>query len=105
MINLPIIKTKYCENIYWVYAITLKDDCRKTAKQVIREMAKHKIGARPFFYPMHKQPVFKKKRLFLKDKHPNSEKLYQKGFYIPSGLALTKIQMVEVSKVLYKILR
>jgi perosamine synthetase len=104
-INLPIIKTSYCENIYWVYAITLKDNCRKTAKQIIRELSYYKIGARPFFYPMHKQPVFNKMNLFLNDKHPNSEKLYKKGFYVPSGLALSKNQIAKVSKVLCKILK
>jgi perosamine synthetase len=88
-----------------VYAITLKDNFHKNAKQVIQEMTDNKIGSRPFFYPMHKQPVFKKMGLFLRDKHPNSEKLYQKGFYIPSGLGLTESQIVQVVKVLYKILK
>ena len=103
-INLPVIKTNYCENIYWVYAITLKDDYEKTAKEVMKELGEYKIGTRPFFYPMHKQPVFNKMGLFLEDDLPNSEKLYEKGFYIPSGLALTNEQMQEVSEVLYKVL-
>ena len=83
----------------------MKDNCRKTAKQIIRELSYYKIGARPFFYPMHKQPVFNKMNLFLNDKHPNSEKLYKKGFYVPSGLALSKNQIAKVSKVLCKILK
>ena len=61
------------------------------------------IGTRPFFYPMHKQPIFNKMGLFLDDKLPNSEKLYQRGLYIPSGLALTEIQIKEVSLALQKI--
>ena len=92
MINLPLSKTNYCENIYWVYAITLKDNCVKTAKQVMNELNELEIGTRPFFFPMHKQPIFNKKGLFLDEMLPNSEKLYQKGFYIPSGLALTEDQ-------------
>lgn len=104
-INLPIIKTSFCKNIYWVYAITLKDNYHKNARQIIRELSNYKIGARPFFYPMHKQPVFNKMNLFLNDKLPNSEKLYNRGFYIPSGLALSEKQMAKVSKVLHKILK
>lgn len=104
MINLPIKSTDYCENIYWVYAITLKDEFSKTAKQVMVELGEKKIGTRPFFYPMHQQPVFNKAGLFLQDELPNSEKLYQRGFYIPSGLALTKNQTIEVSDALHKIL-
>ena len=102
-INLPLVKTNYCENIYWVYAITLKDNYFKTAKQVMSELKDKNIGTRPFFYPMHKQPIFNKMGLFLDDKLPNSEKLYQQGLYIPSGLALTEIEIKEVSLALYKI--
>ena len=104
MINLPLSKTNYCENIYWVYAITLKDNCVKTVKQVMNELNELEIGTRPFFFPMHKQPIFNKKGLFLNEMLPNSEKLYQKGFYIPSGLALTEDQLKEVSSALHKVL-
>jgi perosamine synthetase len=103
-INLPIPRTSYCENIYWVYAITLKYNCSKTTKQVMSELKELKIGTRPFFYPMHKQPIFNKMGLFLNDKLPNSEKLYERGFYIPSGLALTEMQIEEVSSALNKVL-
>jgi perosamine synthetase len=104
VVDLPVEKTDHCENIYWVYAIMLKDDCPKTAKEVMSELGEYKIGTRPFFYPMHKQPVFNKMGLFLDDNLPNSEKLYERGFYIPSGLALTNVQMQEVSDALHKIL-
>jgi len=103
-INLPIKKTSYCENIYWVYAITLKDEYKKSAKEIMEELAQYKIGTRPFFYPMHQQPVFNKMGLFLDTYLPNSEKLYEKGFYIPSGLALTQEDIIEVSDVLHKVL-
>jgi perosamine synthetase len=104
VINLPIAKIDFCENIYWVYAITLKDDYKKTVQEVMAELGRYKIGTRPFFYPMHKQPVFNKMGLFLDDDLPNSEKLYEKGFYIPSGLALTNEEMFEVSIALHKVL-
>lgn len=103
-INLPIPKTSYCENIYWVYAITLKDEYKKSAKEIMDELAQYKIGTRPFFYPMHQQPVFNKMGLFLNIHLPNSEKLYEKGFYIPSGLALTQEDIKKVSDVLHKVL-
>jgi perosamine synthetase len=53
---------------------------------------------------MHKQPIFNRMGLFLKDDLPNSERLYERGFYIPSGLALTNDEMLEVSNVLHKVL-
>lgn len=103
-INLPLIKTSYCENIYWVYPITLKDSFSKSSKQVMSELKDLKIGTRPFFYPMHKQPVFNKMGLFLNENLPNSEKLYTRGFYIPSGLALEESQIQEVCRALSKVL-
>lgn len=105
VINLPIEKTSYAENIYWVFAITLKDDYKRTAKEVMRELAKKGVQTRPFFYPMHKQPVFNRMGLFLNESYPNSEKLYEKGFYIPSGLALTEEQIYRVAEVMHEVLK
>ena len=68
------------------------------------ELKELKIGTRPFFYPMHKQPIFNKMGLFLDDILPNSEKLYQRGLYVPSGLALTDNQIEQVSLALGKVL-
>ena len=85
------------------YAITLNDDYHKTVEEVMFKLGEYKIGTRPFFYPMHKQPVFNKMKLFLNDRLPSSEKLYKKGFYIPSGLALAEDQIKEVSVALHKI--
>ncbi|MDC3217333.1 DegT/DnrJ/EryC1/StrS family aminotransferase [Gammaproteobacteria bacterium] len=103
-INLPIIETDYCKNIYWVYALTLKDDFKKTPQEVMHELAKLNIGTRPFFYPMHKQPIFNKMGFFKEDDLPISEKLYERGFYIPSGLALTEGQIQKVSDAMHEVL-
>ena len=70
----------------------------------MNELKNLKIGTRPFFYPMHKQPIFNKMGLFLDIKLPNSEKLYDRGFYIPSGLALTETQIEKVALALNKVL-
>jgi len=102
---LPISKTDYAENIYWVYTIVLKDNYPKNAKQIMKELRDKGIGTRPFFYTMHLQPVFQRMGLFIGDTYPNSEKLYEKGFYIPSGLALTEEQISEVSNALHEVLR
>jgi len=56
------------------------------------------IGSRPFFYPMHQQPVLRNMGFFANDNLPVSERLYQRGFYIPSGMALTEAQMNSVAQ-------
>ncbi|MCT7516350.1 DegT/DnrJ/EryC1/StrS family aminotransferase [Aliarcobacter cryaerophilus] len=103
-INLPLKNKTFAENIYWVFAITLKDDYSKTAKEVIQELGNKGIGTRPFFYPMHQQPVFNNMGLFKNEEYPNATKLYERGFYIPSGLAITEEQIKQVSKILHEVL-
>lgn len=93
---LPIEKTDYAENIYWVYGIVLDKDI-KASNQTIQEMlAEEGIGSRTFFWCMHEQPVYQKEGLFIGENYENAEYLARKGFYIPSGIALTEEQMEEV---------
>ena len=103
-INLPFTETKYANNIYWVYGVILNKYISCEAKEVMASLKKHGIGCRPFFYPMHEQPIFKKLGLFTNESYPVSEKLYKKGFYLPSGLALTEEQILIVSNKLKKVL-
>lgn len=102
---LPMTKKEFADNIYWVFPIVLKDHYSKNAEQVMKELGAKGIGTRPFFYPMHKQPVFNRMGLFLNDDLPNSEKLHERGFYIPSGMAITQEQIEEVAKSLHEVLK
>ena len=86
-IKKPITKVGYAENIYWVYTIVLNEDM-VSALEIMNLLKKEGIGSRPFFYPIHKQPVFLKRGLFKNIDLPNSERLYKRGFYLPSGLTL-----------------
>ncbi len=59
----------YSKNIYWVFGILLKEDSGMDAEEAMKKLAENKIGTRPFFYPMHRQPVFKKMGLFEGESH------------------------------------
>lgn len=89
-VQLPLTKTDYAENIYWVYGLLLDDNLGIDAEEAIRRLADKGIGARPFFFPMHMQPVLTRMGLFEGETYPVAEKLYRQGFYIPSGMALTE---------------
>jgi perosamine synthetase len=92
-IQLPLKRTDYAENIYWVFGLVLNESLTLEAEEVMKQLAKKGIGCRPFFWSMHEQPVFNKMGLFQDEKYPVSDKLGRRGFYIPSGLGLTKEQM------------
>lgn len=93
---LPIERTDYAENIYWVYGILLDRDIKSDNKTLQKLLAEEGIGSRTFFWCMHEQPVYQKQGMFAGETYPNAEYLARKGFYIPSGLALTKEQMDKV---------
>lgn len=92
-IQLPQVETAYAQNIYWVYALVLDDDVPFDAKEAMQRLNKLGVGTRPFFWPMHEQPVLRAMGLFANDRHPVAERIARRGFYIPSGMALTEEQM------------
>ncbi len=95
-IQLPMQRTSYSENIYWVYGILMDESLKLTRDEAMREMATLGVGTRPFFCPMHMQPVFRKKGMFVHESYPVSERLYDRGFYLPSGLGITDSEIREV---------
>jgi len=96
-LELPPGDQAYAENIYWVFGLILADDVPFDAEEAMRRLAGVEVGTRPFFWPMHEQPVFKKMGLFLGESYPVSERFARRGFYIPSGLALQDAQIDEVA--------
>lgn len=83
-IQLPIHCTEYSTNIYWVYGVVLKHSIPAT--QVMSALAAAGIGSRPFFYPLHLQPLLKQYPKIPRYNLPTSEHLSTYGFYLPSGL-------------------
>jgi perosamine synthetase len=92
-VQLPLAATDYADNIYWVFAMVLNDDVSFDAKEAITRLGKLGIGTRPFFWPMNKQPVFLNMGLFADEHCPVAERIARRGFYIPSGIALTDEQI------------
>lgn len=97
--------TSYAENIYWVYGMILKNEVPFDAETAMRRLGQSGIGTRPFFWPMHEQPVFRRMGLFSDERYPVAERMARRGFYIPSGLALTDDQIEEVAAAINKLLR
>jgi perosamine synthetase len=104
-IQLPMASTAYADNIYWVYGIVLDDEVPFDAREAMARLGKRGIGTRPFFWPMHEQPVFRRMGLFQGESHPAAERLARRGFYIPSGMALSDSQIERVVAAVKEILR
>jgi perosamine synthetase len=54
---------------------------------------------------MHEQPVFRRMGLFNGESYHVAERLARRGFYLPSGLALTDEQIELVCKEVKRIMR
>jgi len=102
---LPLRETSYAQNLYWVFGLILDDDVSLDAQECERRLQALGVGTRPFFWPMHEQPVFLERGLFRGERYPVAERIARRGFYIPSGLALTDEQMVYVAERVRAILR
>ena len=91
-LQLPLAATDYADNIYWVFGV-LSRDGSLDADECMRRLHELGIGTRPFFWPMHEQPVFQGRGWFAGESYPNAERLARTGFYLPSGLTLTDAQI------------
>lgn len=104
LLQLPLPETNYAKNIYWVYGVVLSDNIPFDAQEAMMRLAQKGVGTRPFFWPMHEQPVFQKMGLFKNESYPVAERLARRGFYLPSGLAITDKQIEIAVKAVKKIL-
>jgi perosamine synthetase len=93
----PLPATDYADNIYWVFGLVLDDHVPIDAAEAMRRLGKAGIGTRPFFWPMHEQPVFRRKGLFQDLDLPVSSRLARRGFYLPSGLGLSRCEIEHVA--------
>jgi perosamine synthetase len=96
---LPLAGTPYAENIYWVYGVVLKNDTGCDAEKMMVRLGKRGIGTRPFFWPMHEQPVLMRRGIGTGGVYPIAERLARRGFYIPSGMALGVEQIETVASI------
>ncbi len=99
--TLPLTRTDYCDNIYWVFSVISKDESRD-AKWWMKKLTEQGIGTRPFFYPMHLQPALQN-ACDKEKKYPNSEMITKYGLYLPSGLNLDEILIDKIANIIKNI--
>jgi perosamine synthetase len=95
-------KYKSYENIYWVFGVVLNKKFSRV--KILKNLMNKRVQTRPFFYPMHKQPILKKFN-YTKQMFPNSNNLSSKGFYLPSGLGLTNKDIIKICKIFINVIK
>lgn len=99
-IQTPAPETDFAVNHYWVYGIVLDNAIPFDAEVAMNRLAAYGIGTRPFFWPIHEQPVFRSMGLFADESHPVAERLARRGLYLPSGVSLSESDRRRVAKAL-----
>ena len=94
-IKLPKLSTSFADNLFWVFGLILQGS-NSLATDMMKRLASVGIGTRPFFYPIHRQPVFQASGLFDDVYAPVADELARSGFYLPSGLAISDQQINRV---------
>ena len=90
------VERPWAKHVYWVYGAVLDDAVPFDAEEFARRLAEAGVQTRPFFWPMHEQPVFERLGLFRQERYPVAEWLARRGLYLPSGIAITESQIDRV---------
>jgi perosamine synthetase len=114
----------YARSVYWMYAMQVNERSPLTRDALMNRLRQLGVDTRSYFVPIHRQPVFCKDEsggmkeesrrmkfmplpspfLLQPSSFPVAEDLARRGFYIPSGLAITEAQMSEVSDALHRLM-
>ncbi len=84
-------------NVFWVFGMVLHGAGGEDAENVIRRLQKAGIGSRPFFFPLHQQPVLNRRGIGVGENHPSAENLARNGFYIPNFPGMTESEIARVA--------
>jgi perosamine synthetase len=72
--------------------MVLDEKVKFDAEEMMKRLSHLGVGTRPFFWGMHEQPVFNKMGWYGDEEYPVSSRIARRGFYIPSGLGITRYQ-------------
>jgi perosamine synthetase len=89
----------WAHNVYWMYAVVLKDPSleRDALCTTLRENG---VDTRTFFCPMNQQPCLADVPGFVSEPCPVADRLWERGFYLPSTHGLAEAEVDQVCKVL-----
>ena len=98
------IEHNWARSVFWVYSLVLSDEIDFDAKIFADRLKAEGVETRPFFLGMHEQPVLLDMGLFNGESYPVTERIAKRGLYIPSGMAISTVQIETVSQVVHHVI-
>ncbi|MBA4392555.1 MAG: aminotransferase DegT [Desulfobacca sp.] len=93
-LRLPI-EQPWAKSVYWMFGVLVEPEFGLGRDELMNQLRIRGIETRSFFVPMHRQPVFnssvKNSRTF--GPYPVAEAISEQGFYLPSGLTISRDQI------------
>jgi perosamine synthetase len=82
-------------NVYWMYSILIEDDFYITRDQLMGKLEENEIETRPFFYPIHIMPPYKRDKEF-----PVAERTSKRGINLPSAVTLKEEDITKIVEII-----
>jgi perosamine synthetase len=99
-----VAEQPWARSVFWMVGIVLEESRGLDAKWLAARLKERGIETRPFFLGMHEQPGLLERGLFRGERYPVTERLARQGLYLPSGLALSDGQLVQVCTAVREVL-
>ena len=99
-LRLPITKDGVT-NVYWMYSVLVEDDFGMSRDDLRAALKEKGVDTRDFFFSLASMELAATARK--DDSYPIAEDISQRGFYLPSGLALSEEQLSYVCETLHAI--
>jgi perosamine synthetase len=87
LLEMQLTEMPYAQNMYWVVGILLDDAIDSDV--LASKLKARGVDTRPFFYPLHLQPILKKYAWGKQPDLPVTERLARQGIYLPSYIGIT----------------
>jgi perosamine synthetase len=81
-----------------MYGIVLKDSARISRDALMARLSGEGIETRPFFTPMHRQPMLQRYGMRTHGTYAVSDRLAVRGLYLPSGSNLNEEDLLSVAE-------
>ena len=91
----------WAESVYWLYSVLIDESVFGLGRdELIAELGEHGLETRPFFTPVHRQPIYESGLRL-----PVAEDLAARGLSLPSSVGLTPAEIARVTDAVRRLAR
>lgn len=105
--GLPLTMNPYVKNSqpnFWLSCILLDKSVKITPMDIVKKLNDCNIESRPFWKPMHMQPVFSNKDYITVTEDSVNEDIFARGLCLPSDIKMTAEEQQEVIEIIREML-